>query len=148
MVARDRQVIGRVEASVSILSKISGLDVLEALDRLGGNMDLYLDILRMFAAKQAGSAALIEKALNEGDMVLAERMIHTLKGNADTIGALILRDVALLLEKTIRQYGPPDKVRGILEQLTHELELFTRSLLQKLPAARAARLPSAEAPSP
>jgi HPt (histidine-containing phosphotransfer) domain-containing protein len=148
MVAPDQRVTGRVEPSVSILSKISGLDVMGALDRLGGDIDLYLDILGAFADKQAGSTALIEKGLNEGDMVLAERMIHNLKGNADTIGAVILRDVALLLEKTIRHYGPPDKVHRILEQLTHELEVFTRSLLRELPPARAARYPSTEAHSP
>ena len=147
MVARDRQVAGRVEPSVSVLSKISGLDVMGALDRLDGNMDLYLDILRLFAHNQASSAAQIEKGLNEGDMELAEHMIHNLKGNADIIGAVIIRDVALQLEKTIRQYGPTDKARRIFEQLTHQLEVFTLSLVQELPAARAAWSSSTEAHS-
>ena len=131
---------GRVAAPVAILCKIPGLDVIGALDRMGGNISLYLDILEAFADIQAGSAALIGKALHDGNLILAERTLHTFRGNADTIGAVILRDIALLLENTIRQDEPLYKAHRILEFLTHEQEDFMRVLLQELPSAQASLL--------
>ena|SRR6185369_6325440 len=59
---------------------------------------------------QAGTGALIEKALADGGLELAERTAHSIKGNADIIGASSLGEAASLLERTcpsefVRQPG-------------------------------------------
>jgi signal transduction histidine kinase/CheY-like chemotaxis protein len=85
------------------LPDIEGLDVKDGLNRVLGNKKLYLDILRMFAEQQAPVADQIATALSRGDVRLAERLAHTLKGVAGNIGAKSLQAASGDLEKLIRE---------------------------------------------
>lgn len=116
---------------------IPGLDVDGALDRMDGDINLYLEVLRTFADKHAGAARLVEKALRDGDLMLAERTAHSIKGNADTIGASSLGEVAVQLERSIRHNASLDLVRPTLTHFRRELDVLVEALIRELPATSA-----------
>jgi two-component system sensor histidine kinase/response regulator len=82
---------------------IDGVDVQDALQRLGGRTDLYAKIVRQFAEGQADAVVRLRAALADHDEHGAERIAHTLKGLAGTIGATELAATALEVEQGLRQ---------------------------------------------
>lgn len=80
---------------------VEGLDTRDALTRLGGNRSLYLKLLHQFL-EQESVPSQIAAQLNQGDRSTAERMAHTLKGVAGTLGATAVQRAAAELEESIR----------------------------------------------
>ena len=66
--------------------ELPGLNVRDGLARINGKADRYLEILKLFKAKQAMSTEAIQAALAAGDTALAVRLAHTLKGAAGNCG--------------------------------------------------------------
>lgn len=66
---------------------LPGIDMADAMRRLGGNRELLGKIYIDFAARYAGAAAEISAFLAEGETIEAERLVHTLKGVAGNVGA-------------------------------------------------------------
>ncbi len=84
------------------LPEIAGIKVADGLNRVAGNRRLYRDLLGQFAAKQGDAAAQISTALESGDLKLAERIAHTVKGVAGNLGITEVQSVAQRLEKALR----------------------------------------------
>jgi two-component system sensor histidine kinase/response regulator len=84
------------------LPPIEGLDLRDGLSRVAGNRKLYRKLLRQFVAQQGLALDDIAAALAGGDLVLAERLAHTLKGVAGNIGAKGVQAAAGALEKAVR----------------------------------------------
>jgi PAS domain S-box-containing protein len=85
-----------------VLPEIAGIDLADGLNRVARNRRLYRDLLREFAAKQGNAAAQISTALERGDLKLAERIAHTVKGVAGNIGITEVQSVAQKLENALR----------------------------------------------
>jgi two-component system sensor histidine kinase/response regulator len=83
------------------LPSITGLDTADGLGRVGGNRTLYRKLLRHFVDQHAATAEQVRNARLEGDIALAERLAHTLKGVAGNIGATQVRLAAGALERVI-----------------------------------------------
>ena len=92
------------------LPNIEGLDVKDGLNRVMGNHQLYVKLLRVFAEQQGGVPGQIATALSRGDTELAERLAHTLKGVAGNIGATSLQAASGDLEKLIRERADAAKI--------------------------------------
>jgi PAS domain S-box-containing protein len=88
-------------SSEVILPEIAGINLADGLKRVAGNRRLYRDLLVQFAAKQADAAAEISGALESGDIKLAERIAHTVKGVAGNIGITEVQSLAEKLEKAL-----------------------------------------------
>ena len=84
------------------LPEIAGVKVADGLNRVAGNRRLYRDLLGQFAAKQGDAAAQISTAIESGDLKLAERIAHTVKGVAGNLGITEVQSVAQRLEKALR----------------------------------------------
>jgi CheY-like chemotaxis protein len=84
------------------LPEIAGVNVADGLNRVAGNKRLYRDLLGQFAAKQGDAAAQVSTALESGDVKLAERIAHTVKGVAGNLGIAKVPAVAQRLEKALR----------------------------------------------
>ncbi len=76
----------------------SKLDTQAALERLGNNQALYDRLLRLIRTTHADTANQIRVAIQNKDISLANRLAHTLKGMAGTIGANDLREASKRLE--------------------------------------------------
>lgn len=119
---------------LAALSKIQGLDTKAALERLGEDEDLYLQILAMFVNNQADSAAILQKALHDGDRELAERSAHTCRGVAGSIGATDLQHLAMTLESAIKRHEPVNEINNVFKPFADELDRIVEALRNELSA--------------
>jgi two-component system sensor histidine kinase/response regulator len=104
------------------LSTIDGLDAKDGLSRVAGNRKLYLKLLRQFVEQQGPVTEQISAALANGDVALAERLAHTIKGVAGNIGAKPVQAAAGALEKLIRERAQPNEVESARQQMGATLD--------------------------
>ncbi|OQX16747.1 MAG: hypothetical protein BWK73_02015 [Thiothrix lacustris] len=86
-----------------VLPPVDAVDSIAALERLGGNQVLYVRVLRAFLAEIARLPEQFDAQLAAANLVTAERMLHTLKGLASTVGALYLAAVARKAQLSVWQ---------------------------------------------
>ena len=91
---------------VELPTPIPGLDMASGLRRARGKKALYLSMLHKFTGNQKNVPMQLRTALDRNDQAAAERMAHTLKGLAGSIGARHLQQEAALLETAIREKQP------------------------------------------
>ncbi|MDY0055449.1 MAG: PAS domain S-box protein [Methyloversatilis sp.] len=114
------------------------------LRALGGDAAGYRQVLDMFLANHSGDVERVRQAIADGDTQLAERVAHTLKGVAATIGAHALRDRALALEQALHAGAPPSTVADDIAACAAQLGAVCDQLRALPPAeADAAGLPAA-----
>jgi signal transduction histidine kinase/CheY-like chemotaxis protein len=95
--------VANIKASDEVaLPEISGIKVMEGLNRVAGNRKLYRDLLEQFAVKQVDAADQVSAAIKSGDLKMAERIAHTVKGVAGNLGIVEVQSVAQKLEKALR----------------------------------------------
>jgi HPt (histidine-containing phosphotransfer) domain-containing protein len=70
----------------------------QSVRRIGGNVDLYYSLLEKFRKNQSAVVSNIREAMAANDPKTAERLAHTLRGIAGTLGAESLQAQAELLE--------------------------------------------------
>jgi len=99
-----------------------GVDSEAALDRLGGDIKLYVWVLQSFLEKQSGVPASVQAALAADDFKLAERLVHTAKGIAGNAGASALQEHAQALESALHHNMPAGTINEELHCFTTELE--------------------------
>jgi len=115
-------------AGESILSEdLLGINLQEGLKGTGGNAILLHRILMNFLHDHEEDAQVLRKALNEHDMQLAQRVAHTLKGVAGTIGAFGLRGAAIAMDAAIRSRASESYMR-LLDRLENNLTRVVHSL--------------------
>jgi two-component system, sensor histidine kinase and response regulator len=98
--------------------KVPSVDLPSALERLGGDLDLFDELVEVFKSECPGVADEMRRAIDDRDAKTLERGAHTLRGSASNLGAVALSQAALDLEHLARS-----------GKLTGAAELFT--LLQK-----------------
>ena len=113
---------------------IAGLDMALGLKRMLGKKALYLSTLRRFVQTQNGVGARIGLALRRGQTAEAERLAHTLKGLAATIGAGGLQQAALRLEACIRNQAPEAERQAALLAASAQLDGLVSALEPALQA--------------
>ncbi|MEI7608525.1 MAG: response regulator, partial [Rhodospirillaceae bacterium] len=122
---------------VDLLPVLEGIDTAAGLRFCGGNQRRYRTLLEGFAARQGAAAAEIAAALAAGDAATAERLAHTVKGTAGSIGAAALAGTAGTVEAAIRRGDT-----GVsLGSLTLELARITAAI-------RAATIDASAPPAP
>jgi HPt (histidine-containing phosphotransfer) domain-containing protein len=96
--------------------------------RLMGDAALFARVLARFRNEYRHAAGSIRVALEHGDIPLALRLVHTLKGAAGMIEAVPLRRAAHALEQRLREGGDDGQPYRLLERLQDELERVLREL--------------------
>jgi two-component system, sensor histidine kinase and response regulator len=117
------------------LPDLPGVNVAASVRRIGGNVALYRALLDKFRVNQGDFDTSFRQALAAGDRVTAERLAHTLRGIAGTLGAANLQDSAMLLERSIKN-GESAEVDSLLPRVDKELAAFISSIDQALEARR------------
>ncbi|MFZ6849204.1 response regulator [Undibacterium sp. RuRC25W] len=111
----------------------SVLDTKVALRRLLGKQELYQKLLDMFLAGQKTVVADITDALNKEDWILAERVVHTLRGASANIGATQLPTLLAQLETAIRSHQPRAAVDDFLHQIVQPLQRLIAEIERIVP---------------
>ncbi len=84
------------------LASTPGMNVASGLATLRGNAEKYLKLLGQFVALHADDMTKLAASLDAGDQATAQRLAHTLKGAAATLGAEHLAALAGSLESRLR----------------------------------------------
>ncbi|MBI5278045.1 MAG: response regulator [Burkholderiales bacterium] len=120
------------------LPGITGLDSAAGLGRMMGKRPLYLAMLRRFVDGQKSVPQQVRDALAAGDIAVAERLAHTLRGVAGNIGATIVQEMAGKLENAVRNQEPPPDVMQRLAELEQPLDALVAALAARLDERTAA----------
>ena len=118
------------------------MDTEDGLARVAGNRKLYLKLLRQFIEQQGPAVGQMTAALTQGDVALAERLAHTLKGVAGNIGAKPVQVAAGVVERLIRDRASAAETEPALRQAAAALGLLLAQLRDSLPR------PESTPPSP
>jgi len=113
---------------------IAGLDTQAGLRRVLGKKALYLSMLQRFVVGQKDLLADLQEALAQQDMVTAERLAHTAKGTAGSIGAHQVQALAADVEQAVRQGAPSAAVQAAVHALAGPLNTLLDALVQALPS--------------
>jgi PAS domain S-box-containing protein len=113
--------------------QLFGIDLDAGLQRVGGNPKLFRKLLGEFYLDHGEDVAAIRAALKEGDNDTAQRLAHTIKGVAATIGAGKLNLRAKDVELAIKQ-GELDNITELVEQLALVMAPVLDGLATLVPA--------------
>jgi two-component system sensor histidine kinase/response regulator len=115
------------------LAGIEGFDPVAGL-ALAGDEEVYLGLLRRFVTEHQDGVPGLDNCLGTGQVELARRMVHTLKGSAAAIGAGMLRRLAAACEAAIARREERQQARLLAFDLEYELVHFVAALQDRLPA--------------
>jgi HPt (histidine-containing phosphotransfer) domain-containing protein len=101
------------------------IDMAAGVAHMSGDAAMFRRVLLRFSESFAGTPMQVRAAVAQGDAEHAQRLVHTLKGAAGTIGAGMLQGAALRLEQSLRS-GTNDWS----EQLDHVAAELDRVLRQ------------------
>ena len=128
-------------------SVVEGVDTEDGLRRVGGNRKLYLKLLREFVDKQGPAGDEIVVALAAGDTAVAERLAHTVRGVAGSLGARGVQESAAALEKGIGARLPPEELKPLLTEFRAGLAGLVEALRSRCrPCPRRRNRPHPSAP--
>ncbi len=106
---------------------LPGINIEEGLRRLGGNKKLFKKLLKTFFTEFTSAAEEISNALNDQDIEMAHRLVHTLKGVAGSISAKDLQTAAQELDMAVKE-GTLEKCDILLGNLEKALSRVLESI--------------------
>lgn len=101
---------------------IFGIDIRRGLMRVGGNVALYRSVLLKFAHNQGGVVQQMTDCRQTGDRNTLERLTHTLKGVAATLGADRLASLAATIENLVKSSAGLESLAEPLGPMAIELD--------------------------
>ena len=149
--AATRQGHAGVSAELAAEARREGFGLAAAIDRLGGDAAVYLRVIEMFLNDIASLPEQLAAHLRQGELREANRLMHTLKGLAGTVGAERLATRAAAAEKQLTAELPgdlhdalPAEWRREIDDTATALQRFAKRLAgDAAPQAAASRLDDA-----
>jgi HPt (histidine-containing phosphotransfer) domain-containing protein len=105
---------------------IPGFDLGEGLNRVGGDSQLYKQLLISFYQKNAHLQQELEKQIQQQNYSAATQLVHAVKGVSGNLSAKDLSAAAKQLELSLKQHPTPD--------LSSSIEQFSTALTVVLDA--------------
>jgi two-component system sensor histidine kinase/response regulator len=103
-----------------------------AIDRLGGDVELYKELVERFLNDTAGTRARLESAVEHANAGLLHSAAHSLKGLAASVGATTVASALADLEQLGRDGDLPavpavwQRFRAEMERSADEMSLYHR----------------------
>jgi len=119
----------------SEIQAMEGIDIQDGLSRLGGNRELYHDLLFQFLGNQTDFVKEVQTKFSSGDYEGGRRMVHSLKGVSGNLGMVQLHDLCVKLEKNIQTGSSIDFIKPF-KPLSAELEKILESIRKNTPQKR------------
>jgi signal transduction histidine kinase/DNA-binding response OmpR family regulator/HPt (histidine-containing phosphotransfer) domain-containing protein len=129
--------------------EVAGLDIQTALNRMSGMRSLYARTAKDFVKIMGTAVPELQQCLNEGDKQQAMMRLHTLKGNAGTLGATALAVQAAQLEKlckTSSGMAECEAALGLFEVLVRDTQGKLNEAIALLGAEERSKTPTTEKP--
>ena len=139
-------------AAGQLPSQDDAMDVQGALQRIGGDIALFTRILQDFLQQLPQTLGELEVRLQQDEIGLARRLMHTLKGVSGTVGANRLSRAAAQLEQELAGPETSPQRLALLASLVDNVHTLTPplvSLIDRLnvPELNAGADPGASAPN-
>jgi CheY-like chemotaxis protein len=128
-------------------ARLPGVDARSALARLGGKLPLYRKLLTTFAKNHANAHTEVREAWRAGDIELAQRLAHTMKGIAGNVGAQSLMRKFQDIEAALPR-GDADQVNRLLDGLSEPHTALVRAIEAMLPTQAPAMADGVPPPTP
>jgi CheY-like chemotaxis protein len=119
--------------------QIPELDIAQGLRRVQGKESTYLRMLAIFQRDQKDLKTQLTTALQLQDYGTAERLAHSFKSVAGSLGASTLQALASRLEEALRQRAPTAQLMPMIDSLAQRLDVLMAQLQLHLPAQQAPR---------
>jgi two-component system sensor histidine kinase/response regulator len=113
---------------LAALRAVGALDVQLGLSLSNQNAALYLSILGKFVKSQEHTVERIQEALLNSDAATAERLAHTLKGLAASVGAESLRARSSDLEHALHSHANAKQIEDLIRPAQTELNVLVTAL--------------------
>jgi signal transduction histidine kinase/CheY-like chemotaxis protein len=133
-------------APASAAPVVPGLELHTALQRLAGECGLYVRAAREFEASLSSLLPELRLLHRSAEQTALQRKLHTLKGNAATLGASALAQQAAALEQRLKA-DPAIDLGAALEAMAPVLATTRGSLRQAIALLGEAVAPVAQAPA-
>jgi len=107
-----------------------------SIDRLGGDVELYKDLVDRFLDDRAGTRARVRDAIERADMPLLHSASHSLKGLAASVGATTVAAILGELEELGRSGDPTallatwQRFQSAMESTAEELAPYHRRMAE------------------
>ncbi|MCD2450928.1 PAS domain S-box protein [Methylicorpusculum oleiharenae] len=108
----------------SLLTGLDGVNLDAGLSVVRGNLAKYAKLLKMFVEGHGHDVVLMRHHLQEGEMEEANRLSHTLKGVAATLGLEVIYSKAAALDLAIHRGQPVDVILAELAEVDRVLRPF------------------------
>jgi signal transduction histidine kinase/CheY-like chemotaxis protein len=122
----------RAERPDPAAAEVPGLDLAAALQRMAGVRPLYVRAAQDFSASLGGLVASLDATWAAGDLATLRRQLHTLRGNAATLGATALAQHAAELEALQKTGFPAERWAALLARLEPLVQASQASLQQAI----------------
>ena len=106
---------------LSQMRLIAGIDIEAGLTLMRGSAERLSRLLRMFSSSHADDIARMREALALGDMNKAERVVHSLKGAAGSLGINEIYRQASALNALVRSKAAVDAIEAGMPELEEAL---------------------------
>lgn len=105
---------------------LPGFDLPAALDRLGGNRVLLVELLKKFALQFGDAQEELDKLVKDGDYMAAKAFAHRIKGAAANLGAIELHAASDALESALNAEVKAIDTRHFDDASTHVIDTIAR----------------------
>ena len=110
------------------LRHVDGLEVSVGLRMSNHKPPLYQTMLGRFVTSQEGTVRAIQQALGNADAALAERLAHTLKGLAASLGAAPLSRIAAEMEHALHVRADVQLLAPLIQQAQRQLQALVDAI--------------------
>ena len=142
--AQPPQLTPAAALALAPLANVPGLNVAQGLAALRGNAEKYQELLGRFVESHADDMGLLVAALAQADLQSAQRLAHTLKGSAATLGFERLSGLSQGLQDRLQALRSATPVQGHSAELQADMTAITQALMAL--AAALPHLTNASAP--
>lgn len=102
-----------------------GIDLEDALGRIGGNKSLYLKVLPQFRQRLHDLPDQLKKLAEQDDVATLSRELHSFKGASALMGASALSKAIADIEKQFKQTPAPANMLQLVNQACELIEQIT-----------------------
>ena len=127
----ERTIARQIPEGEGDLPTIVGIDNQVGLRCLGGNRQLFRQLLEKFTSDHRGDLEALAACLERGELSQARRLCHTLKGISGSLGATSLQRQLSALEETLRRSD--GAFEPGLTEARRELERLCAAIADALP---------------
>jgi HPt (histidine-containing phosphotransfer) domain-containing protein len=129
-----------------VLPSLPGVNFKEGLERVAGNFETYLRLLREFPASQKSEIETIEQALAKKDFQTAKTCIHTIKGLAGNLSLTDVYQASVPLEMALiaSEWNEADRLFDTFKTAFKEFSVAIDSMImppESCPAPKTMLLP-------